>query len=111
MSFLRTKKIDFHALDIRCKKGDKAEIHGISMGDFHRIQEILIEGDENTSESFKSGNDANLEMVTLATHSLTVGGEKIAVSRESLAGLDALYFNLILAEVMEFHSFKVSEKN
>ncbi|MEZ4812511.1 MAG: hypothetical protein R2883_03350 [Caldisericia bacterium] len=111
MSFIRTKKIDFHAIDSRCSKGDKAEIHGISMGEFRRIQEILIEGDENSSESFKSGNDANLEMVTLATHSLTVGGEKMSVSKETLSGLDALYFNLLLAEVMEFHSFTNSEKN
>ena len=111
MSFLRTKKIDFSSLDARCKKGDKAEIHGISMGDFRRIQEILITDDNGSSESFKSGNDANFEMVTLATHGLTVGGEKIALSAESLSSLDALYFNLLLTEVMDFHSFTPTEKN
>jgi hypothetical protein len=111
MNYLRIKKVDFNAFDSRAKKGDKAEIHGISMGDFQSVQDILTNADGSDQEQIRAGATANLELVTLSCHSLTVGGEKIAVNKESLESLDALYFNLLLADVMSFHSFGESEKN
>ncbi|HOO96956.1 MAG TPA: hypothetical protein PKV16_04725 [Caldisericia bacterium] len=108
-SFIRTKKVDFSSLDKRTAKGDVAEIHGVSMGEFLRVQEILT--DDSGNQIPKYINDANIEIVAYSCHKLKIGGIDIEVTRENILDLDALYFNLLLGEVMRFHEFGESEKN
>ena len=111
MSYLRTKRIDFHALDKRTSKGDKAEIHGISVGQFKRIQGIIDEAMGDDSKLASSSAEANFEMVLASCHSLTLNGEKVGVTTESVDNLDALYYNILLSEVSGFHNLGETQKN
>lgn len=111
MVYLRTKKIDFHAIDERTTKGDKAEIHGISVGEFKRIQGIIDEAVGDKQEMATASANANFEMVLTSCHSLTLGGNKLEVTSDAIDQLDALYYNILLTEVSNFHNLGADEKN
>lgn len=113
MNFVRTKSIEFSKHDPRARKGDKAEIHGIGYCQFVQVQMQIMDSHKADTESgkFQMASDANVNFITDCYHSLTLDGVTINPTVEDIAGLDAVYYRILLNEVLDFNGYGENEKN
>jgi hypothetical protein len=113
MGYVRTKTIEFSKLDPRARKGDKAEIHGIGYNQYVDVQQMIIRAKDGPTESdrFKVSSDANVIFVKSCCHSLTLDGVTIEPTEEDIAGLDTIYYQSLLNEVLDFNGYGDNEKN
>lgn len=112
-SYVRTKTVEFSKLDPRARKSDKAEIHGIGYSQFVQIQKQILEAKNNESEAerFSLGSDANVMFIKNCCHSLTLDGVTIEPTADDIAGLDTVYYRILLNEVLDFNGYGENEKN
>jgi hypothetical protein len=113
MNYIRTKTIEFTKHDPRARKGDKAEIHGIGYNQFVQVQMQIMDSTsvESKSGKFKLESDANVKFITDCCHSLTLDGVTVEPSAEDIANLDAVYYRILLCEVLDFNGYGENEKN
>lgn len=113
MSFVRTKAIEFSKHDTRARKGDKAEIHGIGYNQFVNVQMQIMDSQkaESESEKFQQASDANIKFIADCCHSLTLDGVTITPTCDDIACLDAIYYRILLQEVLDFNGYGENEKN
>ncbi|MBP6928767.1 MAG: hypothetical protein KBC24_04245 [Caldisericia bacterium] len=108
MSYLREESFGFADFDARAGKGDRAKIHGVSVGEFLEVQRLLTD-----TEGSKSDNTfrANLRLVALSCHELQIGGKTLKPTEDDIGALDALYYQVLLSRVLSFHDFSEQAKN
>lgn len=113
MSYVRTKTIEFSKIDPKARKGDKAEIHGIEYNQFVQIQKQILDSKSAQTESgkFEMASDANVMFVKNCCHSLTLDGVTIEPTADDIAALDAVYYRILLYEVLDFNGYGENEKN
>ena len=113
MNHIRTKTVDFAKLDSRARKGDKAEIHGIGYNQFVQIQKQILDSKKVESDSgkFEMASDANVMFVKNCCHSLTLDGVTVEPTADDIAALDAVYYRILLYEVLDFNGYGENEKN
>lgn len=115
MDYIRTKTLEFSAVDPKLREGDRAIIHGISVGEFMAIQRTLAEAralpPDNEVARFEAANRANMALIAASCHELTLNGRTFRPSLSDIEMLDMSYYDILLQEVMKFHEFTKLQKN
>lgn len=113
MGYVRSKTIEFAKLNPKARKGDKAEIHGISYNQFMEVQELISQAKEakTEAEKLKLSSRANVTFITSSCHSITLDGVTIEPTEEDITGLDTIYYQILLNEVLDFNAYGENEKN